>query len=148
MVGLSRQGAWTRWENFVKRKIRLSDDWPADASRLKFLVQSVYYVLLSPANLFTWGKRGITSCPLCAREGTLRHIMNSCPRALGDGRYRWRHTTTYLGRWPIQWTLQSVRTTTNRRRGRFTSSKLVNVTPRRVKSTFANYLPLKTGSGE
>ena len=56
MVGLCQQGAWTQWENFVKRKISWSDIWHADASRLKFLVQSVYDVLPSPANLFTWGK--------------------------------------------------------------------------------------------
>ena len=75
----------------MKRKISWADIWHADASRLKFLVQSVYDVLPSPANLFTWGKSGIPSCPLCAGKGTLRHIMSACPRALGDGRYRWRH---------------------------------------------------------
>ena len=71
MVGLCRQGAWTRLENFVKRKISWSDIWHADGSRLKFLVQSVYDVLPSPANLFTWGKSGIPSCPLCAGKDTL-----------------------------------------------------------------------------
>ena len=30
--------------------------------------------------------------------------MSACPRALGDGRYRWRH-----GRWPIQWMPPEVR---------------------------------------
>ena len=87
MGGRSWQGAWTWWENFVKRKISWSDIWHAEASRLKFL----YDVLPSPANLFTWGKSRIPSYPLCAGKGTLRHIMSACPRALGDGRYRWRH---------------------------------------------------------
>ena len=146
MVGLCRQGAWTRWENFVKRKISWTDIWHADASRLKFLVQSVYDVLPSPANLFTWGKSGIPSCPLCARKGTLRHIMSACPRALGDGRYRWRHDQV-LRTVAIRWTLQSVRTFTSLKRGRFTPSKPVNAPARRVKSTLAYYLPLKTGSG-
>ena len=91
MVGLCRQGAWTRLENFVKRKISWANIWHADASQLKFLAQSVYDVLPSPANLFTWGKSGIPSCPLCAGKDTLRHIMSACPRALSDGRYRWRH---------------------------------------------------------
>ena len=36
-------------------------------------------------------------------------------------------TIRYLGRLPIQWTLQSVRTTTSRKRDRFTSSKPVNL---------------------
>ena len=75
----------------MKRKISWADIWHADASHLKFLVQSVYDVLPSPANLFTWGKSGIPSCPLCAGKGTLTYIMSACPRALGDGRYRWRH---------------------------------------------------------
>ena len=91
VVGLSWQGAWMRWENFVKRRISWSDIWHTDAIRLKFLVQSVYDVLPSPANLFTWGKSRIPLYPLCAGKGTLRHIMSSCPRALGDGRYCWRH---------------------------------------------------------
>ncbi|XDV14344.1 hypothetical protein PO909_014615 [Leuciscus waleckii] len=30
-------------------------------------------------------------CPLCQRGGSLEHILSSCPKALGDGRYRWRH---------------------------------------------------------
>ena len=71
----------------MKRKISWSDIWHADASRLKFLVQSVYDVLPSPANLFTWRKSGIPSFLLCAGKGTLRHIMSACPMALGDRRY-------------------------------------------------------------
>ena len=90
MVGLSRQGAWTRWENFMKRTISWSDIWHTDTSQLKFLVQSVYDVLPSSVNLFTWSKSGIPSFPLCARKGTLKHIMSACPWALGDRRYRWR----------------------------------------------------------
>ena len=91
MVGLSRQGAWTRWKNFMKKRISWLDIWLADASRLKFLVQSVYDVLSSPANLFTEGKSGIPSCSLCVGKGTLRRIMSACPKALGDGKYRWRY---------------------------------------------------------
>ena len=75
----------------MKRGISWSEIRHADASWLKFLLQSVYDVLTSLANLFTWGKSGITSYPLSAGKGTLRHIMSACPRALGDGRYCWRH---------------------------------------------------------
>ena len=91
MVGLSPQGAWMRWENFMKRRISWSEILHADASRLKFLVQSGYDVLPIPANLFTWEKSGIPLCTLCVGKGTLRHIMSAFPRALGDGRYRWRY---------------------------------------------------------
>ncbi len=27
----------------------------------------------------------------CSRRGTLEHILSCCPKALGEGRYRWRH---------------------------------------------------------
>ncbi|KAK7930435.1 hypothetical protein WMY93_006830 [Mugilogobius chulae] len=30
-------------------------------------------------------------CPLCQKAGSLEHILSCCPRALADGRYRWRH---------------------------------------------------------
>ena len=147
MVGLCRQGAWTRWENFSKRKISWADIWHADASRLKFLVQSVYDVLPSPANLFTWGKIGIPSCPLCAGKGTLRHIMSACPKALGDGRYRWRHDQVLR---TVADTVDAAIRTNNYK----PDAKPIYFVqagecppPRRVKSTLAYYLPLKTGSG-
>lgn len=91
MVGLSQQGAWTRWESFLRRKISWSEIWHSDASRIKFLVQSVYDVLPKPANLHIWGMSESPSCPLCSRKSTLKHILSACPKALGEGRYRWRH---------------------------------------------------------
>ena len=42
-------------------------------------------------NLHIWGKIETPNCQLCARKGSLQHILSSCPKALGDGRYRWRH---------------------------------------------------------
>ena len=42
-------------------------------------------------NLHIWGKRETHNCQLCARKGSLQHTLRSCPKALGDGRYRWRH---------------------------------------------------------
>lgn len=91
MLGLSQQGAWTWWESFLRRKISWSEIWHSDASRIKFLVQSVYDVLPSSANLHIWGMSESPSCPLCSRKSTLKHILSACPKALGEGRYRWRH---------------------------------------------------------
>ena len=54
-------------------------------------MQSVYDVLPSHVNLFTWGKREIPSCPISDTKGTLRRIMSACLRVLWDGRYCWRH---------------------------------------------------------
>ena len=91
MVGLSQQGAWTRWEDGEKKRITWSDCWRPDFSEIRFLIKSVYDVLPSPTNLHIWGKRETPNCQLCAMKGSLQHILSSCPKALGDGRYRWRH---------------------------------------------------------
>ena len=91
MVGLSQQGAWTRWEDVEKKRITWSDCWRPDFSEIRFLFKSVYDVLPSPTNLHIWGKRETPNCQLCAKKGSLQHILSSCPKALGDGRYRWRH---------------------------------------------------------
>ena len=91
MASLSQQGAWTRWEDVEKKRITWSDCWRPDFSEIGFLIKSVYDVLPSPTNLHIWGKRKTPNCQLCARKGSLQHILSSCPKALGDGRYRWRH---------------------------------------------------------
>ena len=88
---LSQQGAWTPWENFMKRRISWFEIWHAAASRLKYLVQSVRALPPSLANLFPWGKSRIPSCPLCHGKVTLRHIMSAYSRGSGDGKYSWRH---------------------------------------------------------
>ena len=51
MVGLSQQGAWTRWEDVEKKRITWSDCWRLDFSEIRFLIKSVYDVLPSPTNL-------------------------------------------------------------------------------------------------
>lgn len=90
-VGLKRQGAWTRWESTLQRKVTWANIMQADFHRIRFLVQAVYDTLSSPANLHLWGKNETPVCPLCSGRGTLEHLLSSCPRALADGRYRWRH---------------------------------------------------------
>ena len=44
-----------------------------------------------PVNLHVWGKSETPSCLLCFRRGSLEYLLSSCPKALADGRYRWRH---------------------------------------------------------
>lgn len=56
-----------------------------------FLIQAVYDVLPSPSNLHTGGIAETPACPVCSKQGTLEHILSCCTRALGDGRYHWRH---------------------------------------------------------
>lgn len=90
-VGLRQQGAWTRWESTLQRKVTWSNIMQADFHRVRFLVQAVYDALPSPANLHVWGKSETPSCPLCSGRGSLEHLLSSCPKSLADGRYRWRH---------------------------------------------------------
>ena len=91
MVGLSQQGAWTRWEDIEKKRITWSDCWRSDFSEIRFLIKSVYDVLPSPSNMHIWGKRETPNFQLCAWKWSLQHILSSFPKAFGDGRYRWRH---------------------------------------------------------
>ncbi|XP_061920230.1 uncharacterized protein LOC133660667 [Entelurus aequoreus] len=90
-VGLRQQGAWTRWEGTLQRKVTWSNIMQADLHRVRFLVAAVYDSLPSPANLHVWGKSETPSCFLCSGRGSLEHLLSSCPKSLADGRYRWRH---------------------------------------------------------
>ena len=84
-VGLRQQGAWTRWEQAMDRKVTLTDLRRAVPQRIKVLVQAVYHVLPSHSNLFTWGKVEYPACPQCSGRGTLEPILSSCPVALCQG---------------------------------------------------------------
>lgn len=90
-VGMKHQGAWTRRENAVERKVTWSEIWKAEPHRIKFLIQAVYDVLPSLSNLLEWGLAESPACPMCSKRGTLEHILSCCTMALGEGRYRWRH---------------------------------------------------------
>lgn len=91
MAGMGQQGAWTKWENVRQRKITWPNIWRADSLNIRFLVQAVYDVLPTPSNLHVWGKAETPSCTQCPGRGSLEHLLSSCPKALGEGRYRWRH---------------------------------------------------------
>nr|XP_061836351.1 uncharacterized protein LOC133619387 [Nerophis lumbriciformis] len=91
VVGLRQQGAWTRWEGTLQRKVTWSNIMQADLHRVRFLVAAVYDSLPSPANLHVWGKSETPFCSLCSGRGSLEHLLSSCPKSLADGRYRWRH---------------------------------------------------------
>ena len=59
----------------------------------KFLLRSVYDLLLSPANLHRGGLVENPKCYLCDKPGTMQHALSSCQTALAQGHYRWRHNT-------------------------------------------------------
>ena len=90
MVGIKQQGTWSNWNFTIQRKIKWCEIWN-DYANVRFLIRSVYDNLPSPANLCKWNKTKSALCPLCNGQETLRHILCSCPTALAEGRYRWRH---------------------------------------------------------
>nr|XP_055028991.1 uncharacterized protein LOC129418090 [Misgurnus anguillicaudatus]XP_055035306.1 uncharacterized protein LOC129423146 [Misgurnus anguillicaudatus] len=90
-VAMRQQGAWVNWDHAAVRRITWTELWKSEPARLKFLIQSVYDVLPSPSNLHTWGLAETPACPLCPALGSLEHILSCCPKALGEGRYTWRH---------------------------------------------------------
>ena len=38
IVGMRQQGAWTRWEQAVERKVSWAELWKAETHRIKFLI--------------------------------------------------------------------------------------------------------------
>ena len=56
MVALGQQGAWTRLDGILKRKVSWSDNCASNFAQIRFLIQAVYDTLLSPATLHTWGR--------------------------------------------------------------------------------------------
>ena len=58
---------------------------------LKFILNSSINTLPTKANLKLWGKRSNDKCPLCGWKETTNHILSSCPKALEQGRYTFRH---------------------------------------------------------
>lgn len=86
-AGLRQQGAWTRWEHAMDRKITWTDLWQTEPHHISFLIRAVYDVLPCPSNLFTWGKVETPNCHLYSGSRTLEHILSSCPKVLGQGHY-------------------------------------------------------------
>ena len=98
-----------KWDNKVKKlvmqgnfaKLLLEEKenatWQSIAHKmprnvLAFATRISTNSLPSPDNLKRWGKRKISTCPLCRNpHGTLAHLVNICPVALKQKRFTWRH---------------------------------------------------------
>ena len=57
----------------------------------KFALNAVTDTLPHNANLYKWKKLSSPSCQLCGQHQYLPHVLNSCQKALGLGRYSARH---------------------------------------------------------
>lgn len=101
-VGLASQGQWMQWDEALDRSLSWNEMWSTDQGKLTFLLRAVADLLPTPSNLKIWGKEDQSSCTQCAAEHcTLNHILAGCPKALGEGRYRWRHdkVLTEIAKW-------------------------------------------------
>ncbi|XP_030593796.1 uncharacterized protein LOC115785971 [Archocentrus centrarchus] len=87
-TGLRQQEAWMSWEQAINFKVTWMDLWLAEPHHITFLVRALYDILPSPANL---GKVETPNSPLCPARGSLEHVLSSCPTALHQSRYTWRH---------------------------------------------------------
>lgn len=77
------------WESGKNRRLQWTAKlWKADPHHTQFLFQAC--LLLSPSNLFSSGFVESTSLPP-EPEGTLEHILSSCPKIPGKECYYWLH---------------------------------------------------------
>ena len=60
---------------------------------LSFALRASIDCLPTPENLSLWGKQTNDKCKLCGGRGSLMHILNSCPVALTQGRFTYRHNS-------------------------------------------------------
>ena len=93
-VELALQGTWTAWRDYIQRNISWKGILGTKGSLLRFCLGATYDTLSTPSNLERWGLISKATCALCGQEGCcIRHILSGCPKALGQGRYEWRHNT-------------------------------------------------------
>lgn len=101
-TGLVCQGQWMQWDNALGQSLSWKELWGTDQGNLSFFLRVVADLLPTPNNLKIWGKEEDPSCKQCrATLCTLNHILTGCPKALGEGRYRWRHdkVLTEIAKW-------------------------------------------------
>ena len=90
---LEVQNRWLEWTDVMNADLTwrrlifgMSDN------ELKFTLQAITNTAPTPDNLRRWNCAQIdSSCTLCGRPCTLRHVLNSCSVSLHQGRYSWRH---------------------------------------------------------
>lgn len=100
--GMGSQARWMQWDEALERPLSWRELWATDQGKLNFLLRAVADLLPTPSNLKIWSKEQEASCSQCgASLCTLNHILASCPKALAEGRHRWRHdkVLTEVAKW-------------------------------------------------
>ena len=58
---------------------------------MKFILNSTICTLPTKSNLVLWGRSKSDKCVNCGWRETTNHVLSSCPVALEQGRYTYRH---------------------------------------------------------
>ncbi len=91
-IGLASQGRWMQWDQAQERLLSWKELWQIDQGTLSFLLRLLTDLLPTPRNIKIWGgEEGPSWNQFGAVICTLNHILTGCPKALAEGRYRWRH---------------------------------------------------------
>jgi len=90
-MGRPQQGAWTTWEAVdpQKRQVKRSVLWSMEQLRVSILLHSVYDLLPTTANLYSWKLSESNVRARCCKTGSLEHILAGCNKSLRQ--YTWRH---------------------------------------------------------
>ncbi len=90
--GFASQVRWMQWDQAQERPLSWKELWQIDQGRLSFLLRLLTDRLPTPRNIKIWGGEEDPSWnQFGAVFCTLNHILTGCPKALAEGRYRWRH---------------------------------------------------------
>ena len=92
-VGSLVQCHWTRWVNYIHNDFSWHKLIKMPPSLLSFCLNSTFDTLPTPRNLLRWKVRDADgSCALCPEKiCTTTHILGTCPKALEQDRFTWRH---------------------------------------------------------
>ena len=66
------------------------------APLFKFVRKAIQQQLPTAKNLKRWGKTSDSSCPLCTREQTNKHVLSNCSATAALERYKTRHDNVLL----------------------------------------------------
>jgi len=92
---LCHQGRWTTW---YEKTLPFDLSWKnliygPGPHVIKFVLNATINGCVTPHMRKMWGYKTTDTCPVCnsTESCTLHHILSSCPTALSQGRYTWRH---------------------------------------------------------
>ena len=97
---LARQGVWVRWHDST---LPFDLSWKnlifgPGPHLIKFVLNATINSVRTPDAVKLWGYVKDDTCRLCdgSSSCTLHHQISSCPKALQQGRFTWRHNSVLV----------------------------------------------------